>query len=247
MITCKNCGADYDENTERCPYCGGDNFEKSVRTHQEKISGLHQEKKRWEAMPDKVAQKMVSLTMKIVICAVIGVVLVCILLFAGTRIKNSVMNKMDAAAIEKLEEMYQNGDYTGISKYMDKLGNPTRPKYEKYNQIVILEELLSHIQKEDEGYLQFLVRENEVPTNITYIVWILKECQFYENEYYKYDEQDVVEAYRKWCYDFMEEQYGLPREEAEGVFEAAGEVNWDNEDEVRKDLEQRALAHLKEK
>ena len=26
MIICKNCGAEYDDEQDRCPYCGGDNF-----------------------------------------------------------------------------------------------------------------------------------------------------------------------------------------------------------------------------
>ena len=34
MIICKNCGAEYDDEQDRCPYCGGDNFGKSVQLHE---------------------------------------------------------------------------------------------------------------------------------------------------------------------------------------------------------------------
>ena len=33
MIVCNNCGASYADDAPRCPYCGGDNFEKSVHLH----------------------------------------------------------------------------------------------------------------------------------------------------------------------------------------------------------------------
>ena len=55
MIICKNCGAEYDDEQDRCPYCGGDNFGKSVQVHEDMMNELEREKKRWKEMPEKVA------------------------------------------------------------------------------------------------------------------------------------------------------------------------------------------------
>ena len=49
MIICKNCGAEYDDEQDRCPYCGGDNFGKSVQVHEDMMNELEREKKRWLA------------------------------------------------------------------------------------------------------------------------------------------------------------------------------------------------------
>ena len=57
MIICKNCGAEYDDEQDRCPYCGGDNFGKSVQVHEDMMNELEREKKRWKEMPEKVAGK----------------------------------------------------------------------------------------------------------------------------------------------------------------------------------------------
>ena len=35
MITCDNCGAQYDEEADKCPYCGSDNFGKAVQEHEQ--------------------------------------------------------------------------------------------------------------------------------------------------------------------------------------------------------------------
>ena len=47
MIICKNCGAEYDDEQDCCPYCGGDNFGKSVQVHEDMMNELEREKKRW--------------------------------------------------------------------------------------------------------------------------------------------------------------------------------------------------------
>ena len=44
MIICKNCGAEYDDEQDRCPYCGGDNFGKSVQVHEDMMNELEREK-----------------------------------------------------------------------------------------------------------------------------------------------------------------------------------------------------------
>ena len=71
MIICKNCGAEYDDEQDRCPYCGGDNFGKSVQLHEDMINELKREKRQWEKMPEKVAGKGMSWTAKLGVAAVI--------------------------------------------------------------------------------------------------------------------------------------------------------------------------------
>lgn len=73
MIICKNCGAEYDDEQDRCPYCGGDNFGKSVQVHEDMMNELEREKKRWKEMPEKVAGKGMSWTAKLGIAAVMMV------------------------------------------------------------------------------------------------------------------------------------------------------------------------------
>ena len=81
MIICKNCGAEYDDEQDRCPYCGGDNFGKSVQVHEDMMNELKREKRQWEKMPEKVAGKGMSWTAKLGIAAVIMVAVICIIVF----------------------------------------------------------------------------------------------------------------------------------------------------------------------
>ena len=43
MIICKNCGAEYDEVLDRCPYCGQENEVKSEQKYATKLRHLETE------------------------------------------------------------------------------------------------------------------------------------------------------------------------------------------------------------
>ena len=103
MIICKNCGAEYDDEQDRCPYCGGDNFGKSVQVHEDMMNELEREKKRWKEMPEKVAGKGMSWTAKLGIAAVIMVAVICIIVFIVSSISHKVSYRVEQKNLEKLE------------------------------------------------------------------------------------------------------------------------------------------------
>ena len=76
MITCDNCGAQYDEEADKCPYCGSDNFGKVVQEHEDIINGLNREKEHLEQLPQKAAKKGKSLVTKLLIGLIVLVIVV---------------------------------------------------------------------------------------------------------------------------------------------------------------------------
>ena len=56
MIVCNNCGASYADDAPRCPYCGGDNFGRSVQMHEDAVNELKREKRQWEEKPQRMAK-----------------------------------------------------------------------------------------------------------------------------------------------------------------------------------------------
>ena len=103
MIICKNCGAEYDDEQDRCPYCGGDNFGRSVQVHEDMMNELKREKRQWEKMPEKVAGKGMSWTAKLGIAAVIMVAVICIIVFIVSSISHKVSYRVEQKNLEKLE------------------------------------------------------------------------------------------------------------------------------------------------
>lgn len=118
MITCDNCGAQYDEEADKCPYCGSDNFGKAVQEHEDIINGLNREKEHLEQMPKKAAKKGKSLVAKLLI----GLIVLVIVIAAYEGISAIVNRKVSYHAkqrhSQKMETLYQEGDYAGILRYM---------------------------------------------------------------------------------------------------------------------------------
>jgi hypothetical protein len=102
MIICKNCGAEYDDEQDRCPYCGGDNFGKSVQVHEDMMNELKREKRQWEKMPEKVAGKGISWTAKLGIAAVIMVAVICIIVFIVSSISHKVSDLYYRNSVHRL-------------------------------------------------------------------------------------------------------------------------------------------------
>ena len=116
MIVCNNCGASYEDDEPRCPYCGGDNFGRSVQMHEDAVNELKREKRQWEEKPQRMAKTGMSLTAKILIVVIVAGLLLSAAAFIGIRIHAAASGSREQAMQEKLEKMYQQQDYSGIWK-----------------------------------------------------------------------------------------------------------------------------------
>lgn len=104
MIVCNNCGASY---APRCPYCGGDNFEKSVQVHEDTINDLKREKQQWEEKPQRVARAGMSMAAKVLITVIVAGLLISAGIYVAMRIHTVASDNREQAVLEKLEKMYQ--------------------------------------------------------------------------------------------------------------------------------------------
>lgn len=247
MILCKNCGAEYEEELDRCPYCGGDNFGKSVQVHEDTIQELEREKQRWETMPDKVAKKGMSLTAKLVIAGIILVGLICMVVFAVTAVSRKVSYQREQENLKKMDAMYEEADYEGICNYMEKIKNPYSHIYEKYK---LIEEMQMYVSENraQEDMIEYAV-SNDKPDALFHVkdlVRVLLKCAESEKDDYRYDEKEAVEYYRNYCYSYMEEHYGIGSEEVESCLADVDSLTDDNEDEIVGTLQKLALEYLKE-
>lgn len=249
MIICKNCGAEYDDEQDRCPYCGGDNFGRSVQLHEDMMNELKREKRQWEKMPEKVAGKGMSWTARLGIGTVIAVVIICIIVFIASSISRKVSYQVEQKNLEKLESLYQSGDYEGICEYLKKVGHTYQSYFDKYTEVERMQRYLNNLHDEDDSYLQWIVKNDKADalSNIDYIVGILSECQEAADAYYKYEEEDAVTYYTEYCYDYMKEHYEISEDEIKSCIDEAGGLTYDDKDQITEALQKLAISRLKDK
>lgn len=252
MITCDNCGAQYDEEADKCPYCGSDNFGKVVQEHEDIINGLNREKEHLEQLPQKAAKKGKSLVTKLLI----GLIVLVIVVAAYEGIAAIVNRKVSFHAVQrhsqKMEAMYQERDYAGILRYMEKKNLMYTSGYEKYSDIADMERYFErYLDPMDDDYRRWIVENKEWDSiyDVKYIMYILANCQYSQDHGYKYDEEASVTYYREKAYEYLLENYDITKEETDQLIEDAGGFDEDDYDKLRQiqeNMQKMAFDRLKE-
>ncbi len=249
MIVCNNCGASYADDAPRCPYCGGDNFGRSVQMHEDAVNELKREKRQWEEKPQRMAKTGMSLTAKILIVAIVVGLLLSAAAFIGIRIHAAASGSREQAMKEKLEKMYQQQDYSGICTYLEKHNELYDQAFRKYRLVEKLEDYTAnYVITPDGQYLEQLIWEGraEELDDVKYITDALCICQESEDADYKYGEQEAVTYYREYCYTYLEEHYALTEEEIKEVMDGYDPSDKDNQSNLERMMQERAFSHLTE-
>ena len=220
-----------------------------LHVDEDMMNELEREKKRWKEMPEKVAGKGMSWTAKLGIAAVIMVAVICIIVFIVSSISHKVSYRVEQKNLEKLESLYQSGDYEGICEYLKTVEYTYQSYFDKYTEIAGMQRYLNYLNDEDDSYLQWVVENDKADalSNISYIVSILNECQEAADAYYKYEEEDAVAYYKEYCYDYMKEHYEISEDEIKSCIDKAGGLTYDDKDQITEALQKLAISRLKDK
>ena len=220
-----------------------------LHVDEDMMNELKREKRQWEKMPEKVAGKGMSWTARLGIGTVIAVVIICIIVFIVSSISRKVSYQVEQKNLEKLESLYQSGDYEGICEYLKKVGHTYQSYFDKYTEVERMQRYLNNLHDEDDSYLQWIVKNDKADalSNIDYIVGILSECQEAADAYYKYEEEDAVTYYTEYCYDYMKEHYEISEDEIKSCIDEAGGLTYDDKDQITEALQKLAISRLKDK
>ena len=249
MITCDNCGAKYEEEADQCPYCGSDNFGKAVQEHEDIINGLNREKEHLEQLPQKAAKRGKSLMTRVLI----GLVALVIVVAAYEGISAVVSRKVAYHAVlrhsQKLETLYEEGDYAGILHYMEKKNLMYTSAYEKYSEVADMERYFeSYLEPADEDYLSWIVENDRWDSiyDVKYIMYILQTCQKAQDQHYKYEEETSTAYYRQKSYEYLLDNYGVTKKETDQLIEDAGGFNddYDRLKQIQENMQKLVLEKL---
>lgn len=252
MITCDNCGAQYDEEADKCPYCGSDNFGKVVQEHEDIINGLNREKEHLEQLPQKAAKKGKSLVTKLLIGLIVLVIVVAAYEGISAIVNRKVSYHAKQRHSQKMETMYQEGDYAGILHYMEKKNLMYTSGYEKYSDVADMERYFErYLDPMDDDYRRWIVENKQWDSiyDVKYIMYILATCQYSQDEHYKYGEEASAAYYMDKAYEYLLDNYGITKEDTDKLIEAAGGFDEDDYDRLRQiqeDMQKMAFERLKE-
>lgn len=133
MITCPNCGAQINEDSKKCIYCGYINIEGAKKKHQEQIEEIKEDIEELKKEPEKALKKGMSKSLKVIVKTIVALLIVAIIYAVMLHFALQNHPKMNlspeeqayasaykADAMEKLKEAYDNNDIELMAKIFDK-------------------------------------------------------------------------------------------------------------------------------
>ncbi|MDO4463930.1 MAG: hypothetical protein Q4C57_05215 [Bacillota bacterium] len=138
-MICKSCGAKYDKSSIRCPYCGTENIQAAGKQKREILQGYDKEatriRREAEAFPQKAANRLTKgIVFFVGILALIGILFTILFIFYG-KLSVRAKYRQEQIYLEKLEALYQEGQYEEMEEYCRKKDLYGRA-YQKYAQVM---------------------------------------------------------------------------------------------------------------
>lgn len=239
MITCRNCGAQYDEKEKVCPYCGAENVDVSIQEQNDYLQDMKRKKERLNTVVPQEkarrAEKKVHRTA--LVLAVFFVIFV--LLAAGYSIVRMRQRRYEQQeALRVLEEYYINNDYKGMYEYYwshDDLYSATYDKYYKLSEIynyyssgtTYLEEDLSFAKRSKENQVDWSENVGYDLYCLFRALYLLEELK---NNGYVYNEEAGAEFLKQQILPVLKQTCMLSDDEIQqAVQEYEGsETNYSN-------------------
>ena len=147
-MICQNCGAEYEADSLRCPYCHSENRKAAERLKKDILKGYDKEAEEMvQSVPKKAVKKWtkyvaIGLGAILVLGAVIALVSV---IAAGVSGKADYWKSRKAYA--KLEEYYSTEDWSNMRDYLRRK-SLYGSKYDKYWQVVDADSRLANFEEE---------------------------------------------------------------------------------------------------
>lgn len=243
-MICKFCNGEYPSDVPVCPYCGTENEEVADRRKKEILTGYDKEerdiRKQAEEFPKKAAHKLTKyILMGIAGVLAAGIVIALISILVG-KLSVNLSYKNEQVHLEKLEELYQTGDYAAIKTYLRKHDLWSRD-FEKYSQVAEAYEKYVHMEEAAEE-IEEIISEGVMTYEekvelcsywmeniLEYAAKVLHTCDEYANDKIFLQNEEELQALYDRCTAYLKE-FGFATEDIELL------QNWDGESDLEEQM-----------
>lgn len=221
-MECKNCGAEYEEQLAECPYCGAENYKKSVEEHQKILDDYQEKTQKMRALPFIAGEKGVKLV-------VIAIVSLIVIAMVGSFVVGKVQSwqsereyEQRLETLRELEDLYHDKEYAALYElWRERRNKSFDVVFQKYIRVGELADGFERsLERMESGIeLALMAESNGISDGeknldeIGYYIKLLATCSEYETEGYPYGEEEGVTYYSEKITEVLTEQYFLTEEE----------------------------------
>lgn len=133
-MVCKNCGAAFDDNAPKCPYCGQMNYQGAEKKYKKDLGKIHRDLGQLAEKPkEEYAKKSVSVLKRVLI--VVALCLIAVLCYfiysqakeAGLKEKQRQQLMWEDENFPQLDQWYEAGEYDRILEFQYQLYDEVSP------------------------------------------------------------------------------------------------------------------------
>lgn len=132
-MNCKNCGAQFDEKTGICPYCGGEDKAAAGEKHKKRIKQIISKRKEIQNIPNAIPRRVSKGLWKVL--AVVAIIFVIAVVIIGISSAGREKDQYEKEQAEKnqLETLLVQKKYDELTEYLD--GLESTYYYGKYTEV----------------------------------------------------------------------------------------------------------------
>ena len=137
-MICENCGAEYNKNNLKCPYCNSENLKAAGKLKEQILEKYDREAQEMaESIPKKAVRNWTKYIIWGMLIFLSIIVVITIFAFVGGRISAVFRHSQEQRQMERLEELFQAQDWEEMSKYIDDndIYNRIFAKYTQVNSV----------------------------------------------------------------------------------------------------------------
>lgn len=136
LIICNSCGAQFDNEEPKCPYCGTMNYEGAEKEYFEKLEDIREDVEELNAVPVEEAKKELKkqgrFIRKVIVVVLILAAVFGVFIFLQEKLYERD-NKADyiwqEANYPIMDEMYENGEYEELVEFYIQAVDEDKPVY----------------------------------------------------------------------------------------------------------------------
>ena len=232
-MICKDCGAEYDDNLIKCPFCGAENVAESYRRQASYINDLKKKSAFLAMLPDGIVSLLGKIMKHTAILAVGGFLIVLLLAFLGTKIYSSTAIWRMERNIAKLEKLYEAGEYETLKEVFYDMDDTYGGSYEKYARTVNIywqtDWIMYNMEKLSGKYVEHVSVE-EVEDMLEDLMDVLHTIDEMESDGFPYGEEKAVLEFKKILEEGIKEHLPMDASEFQAAYDKYAEVEAGEDD-----------------
>lgn len=218
-MICSSCGAEYEDEQLKCPFCNAENEVEAFIRHVDKVNNYKKEEARLWRLPGMARAKTGRILLLLLICFLLGILLASVIGIQIAKQRDKKEYEKNEKALSVLEELYLDGDYDGIESYMNE-NRSYSSLLRKYNEIALV-----NSRYRATGEIDFIINEaiqmdsyeGSFASGIKNLYDIVVICDDYMTDDYDYGNEEAMNYYKEQAMLFLKEKFFFTDEEIQKI------------------------------